>query len=295
MRTTRQLVTMGLLAGALFGTTAAIARDVASSPEPVPPEVSVLGSVTWREGDVRFKVTCGYSHSLRDDPIVYPGQPGAAHLHDFTGNRSVNANVDTYTELTAPGVRTTCNDPGDLAGYWTPDATVNGRPEEVDSMTGYYRRGGKIGTIRPYPDGLKIVAESGLTGWQCDGTPVPKPTPDGCTTNVTMRIEFPDCLAVDPAGKPLTDSADHRSHMAYASGGDGRTVPNVCPSSHPYLVPELQTYVHLGDIPAGATVVLSSGDPNSLHGDFFNGWQTARLSERVATCLNGYQRCDSGG
>ena len=28
---------------------------------------------------------CPYSHSAPDDPIRFPGQPGASHLHDFFG------------------------------------------------------------------------------------------------------------------------------------------------------------------------------------------------------------------
>jgi len=39
----------------------------------------------------QFVLRCPYSHSLPDDPIVFPGQPGASHLHDFFGNKSVNA------------------------------------------------------------------------------------------------------------------------------------------------------------------------------------------------------------
>ena len=38
-----------------------------------------------------FAVACPYSHSLMDDPIVYPGQPGASHMHDFFGNVATDA------------------------------------------------------------------------------------------------------------------------------------------------------------------------------------------------------------
>src|ERR1700686_4028379 len=38
-----------------------------------------------------FHTICGYSHSLRDDPIVHPGLPGASHMHDFGGNNKTNA------------------------------------------------------------------------------------------------------------------------------------------------------------------------------------------------------------
>src|SRR5438105_14850034 len=34
---------------------------------------------------------CPYSHSRMDDPIVFPKQPGASHLHDFFGAMHTNA------------------------------------------------------------------------------------------------------------------------------------------------------------------------------------------------------------
>ena len=42
-------------------------------------------------GDIGWTSVCDYSHSLKDDPIVYPGQPGVSHLHDFYGNTTTNA------------------------------------------------------------------------------------------------------------------------------------------------------------------------------------------------------------
>ena len=62
-------------------------------------------------------VSCTYSHSLNDDPIVFPGQVGASHLHDFTGAKTTNA-FSTFTSLRAGG--TTCAMPGDKSSYWVP-------------------------------------------------------------------------------------------------------------------------------------------------------------------------------
>src|SRR5919197_133805 len=53
----------------------------------------------------QFVVRCPYSHSLMDDPIVFPGQPGASHMHDFFGNESVNA-FSTMASMLAG--QTTC-------------------------------------------------------------------------------------------------------------------------------------------------------------------------------------------
>ena len=39
----------------------------------------------------QFIVTCAFSHTAPDDPIVFPGEPGQSHQHDFFGNRATDA------------------------------------------------------------------------------------------------------------------------------------------------------------------------------------------------------------
>ena len=68
-------------------------------------------------------VSCQYSHSLKDDPIVFPGKPGTSHLHDFVGGASIDA-FSTGTSLRAGG--TTCAMPSDASGYWVPALYENG-------------------------------------------------------------------------------------------------------------------------------------------------------------------------
>lgn len=257
----------------------------------------------------RFKVTCGLSHTQADDPIVYPNQPGVSHLHEFFGNRDTtpeqgtgpeaNAYTTTYAQLQAN--TTTCNDAQDKAGYWSPKLQTTSGPRAAKRITAYYRRGNKHGTIEAYPDGLKIVA-----GWQ-DGQPQPPAdianwhcghqkflAPTG-TCNETggwsMQIRFPDCW--DGVN---TDSADHRSHMAYSSH-DATAEANVCPVTHPVPVPELEVNVNYEpDITNGATILgTSAGGLETIHADFFQGWVRARLLERIETCLNQIQVCASGG
>ena len=41
-----------------------------------------------------FRFLCGPGQVLADDPIVYPGQPGKSHLHQFYGNTTANAYSD---------------------------------------------------------------------------------------------------------------------------------------------------------------------------------------------------------
>src|SRR5258707_8987424 len=66
----------------------------------------------------QFNVNCSYSHTLPDDPIVYPGMPGEATVHDFFGNPNTNA-YSTYDSLNNNKV-TTCDSAADPSSYWVP-------------------------------------------------------------------------------------------------------------------------------------------------------------------------------
>ena len=54
-----------------------------------------------------FRMTCKPSHNAYDDPIVFPGRPGAAHLHTFFGNTRADA-FSTYASLRTTG-ESTCH------------------------------------------------------------------------------------------------------------------------------------------------------------------------------------------
>ena len=41
--------------------------------------------------DRQFVAECTWSHRAADDPIVHPGHPGAAHMHDFFGSEATDA------------------------------------------------------------------------------------------------------------------------------------------------------------------------------------------------------------
>ena len=66
---------------------------------------------------VNFVESCRFSHRSPDDPIVFPGKPGASHDHTFVGNRSTNAS-STFGSLRSSG--TTCMRAADTAAYWVP-------------------------------------------------------------------------------------------------------------------------------------------------------------------------------
>ena len=85
------------------------------TPKPLPPAPPGADTtVTHHE----FQANCTPTHTLPDDPIVYPGQAGASHSHTFMGNRSTNANTTTASLLAANS--TSCTVPQDKSAYWFP-------------------------------------------------------------------------------------------------------------------------------------------------------------------------------
>ena len=191
-------------------------------------------------------VSCTYSHSLSDDPIVFPRLAGASHLHDFAGAITTDA-FSTFNTLVAGG--TTCAMPGDTSAYWVPALYEDGvriLPEARSGNTAillsqdrrscrndstalsprskdyHWQRGGKVPSGKPWTRHrycLQMWARRGRYS-----SPAP---PTQCDSGImVMSLRFPNCWD----GVNL-DSADHRSHMAYP-------VSSRCPASHPVESPE---------------------------------------------------------
>jgi len=245
-----------------------------------------------------FNNICHFSHRAPDDPIVFPGSPGASHSHDFAGNvgtdafstpkslRSDPTNCDHY----APGTRRK----GDRAGYWFPTLSVAGLPVTPSTVTAYYQSGyRKTRKIRPFPARLKMLAgdssgrvdgrRNGINivcanaaGTLVEGTRTVAPT---CApgTPLVGRVRFPDCWD----GR-RNDSGDHKSHMAYSRFRGKKNY--VCPRSHPVLVPQLILEI-IWDTPAGPLTKLASGDISTWHADFMNGWAMRKQTQLVSDCL----------
>jgi hypothetical protein len=214
-----------------------------------------------------FAVRCDFSHRAKDDPIVYPGKPGKAHMHDFFGNRKTNA-YSTYSTLRKGG--TTCTRPEDTAAYWLPTVKWGGTALDSNRAIFYYRAGGKNHkTVKPFPANLKVIArDSDHVTWRCgrvDNGGGQQNPPTRCKNGeLGVRIVFPDCWD----GR-RRDSADHSAHMSYSRSinGDVR-----CPRSHRVPVPSLTMNVTF-DLPRpSGKVYLSSGPASSMHADFFNAW-----------------------
>jgi hypothetical protein len=232
-----------------------------------------------------FATFCPYSHSAPDDPIVFPSQPGASHLHDFFGNKATNA-FSTADSLRSSG-STTCNFV-DTASYWIPALYEDGERIVPDYLAAYYSAGDKYhATIEPFPRGLKmVVKDADATRWYCyngrPDTPMfenPPSCPEG--EHLAMFIAFPDCWD----GKYL-DVPDHRSHMAYA-------VDRYCPSTHPVPVTQLRFFIGYGQAHGGSDVILAPQvNPSLPHADVVNSWNQELLTAAVRECIKADVFCD---
>lgn len=264
---------------------------------------TVVGSAPASAADGspgQFVIRCRYSHTLPDDPIVFPGVPGGSHLHDFFGNTTVDAHSTLDSMLAGP---TTCRVPSDTAGYWAPAVSLNGRQITPPVMRVYYLglRGRDVESI---PPGLEMIggnrnatsaADNPHVRWYCGETASVKtprqPVPYDCTPwaerygfvdGIVAIVDMPSCwngVGLEP------------SDVAYPDE-DG------CPSGFPRALPRISQRIHLGVMspfgPAGGlALTLSSGPYFTMHSDFWNTWQQPRLDQLVAECLNADIRCGS--
>jgi hypothetical protein len=230
----------------------------------------------------RFHVECRFSHSAPDDPIVYPGEPGLSHLHNFFGATTTDAFTEADDLL---GGDTTCATRQDTASYWAPALLEGDRPLEPISSIAYYRAAPGVDPldVEPFPTGLVMIGgdaastspqPTDVVGWSCTVEGRPQVTPPDCRGGVLMQVVFPDCWD----GEHL-DSADHRSHVA-------RSTASGCPADHPVALPQLEFHVNyplpddLGDLR------LASGSLLTGHADFLNAWDPDKLAEEVRYCIH---------
>ncbi len=232
----------------------------------------------------QFLVECLYSHAASDDPIVYPGQPGQSHLHEFFGNTQVDA--FTTIESLASG-ETTCDQPLDKAAYWAPALLRDGQELTPVKSTAYYRPGEAVPatSVQPFPVGLVMIAGNpgasgeqplSIVAWGCGAGIERAVLPPTCAEGRDLRllVTFPDCW--DGAN---LDSHDHHAHVAYSTGG-------TCPQGYAVSIPQLQFSVEYPVWGSTTGLELASGGLTTGHADFMNGWDQAKLTSEVELCLH---------
>lgn len=231
----------------------------------------------------QFVAECDYSHSRPDDPIVFPGESGRSHLHDFFGSRSASADS---TVATLRASTTSCDLNADTASYWSPSLFFDDAQVEPLAAIAYYRAGVDVdpASVTVFPDGLAMIAgdqsatrhqPTEVVGWSCGGSSQRSPEPPLCSKDAPLRLEitFPDCWnGVD------VDVVGHRRHVHYSRDGS-------CPRSHPIVMPQLTfavIYPLWGDV---SSLRLASGAPYTAHADFLNAWDPERLATEVELCV----------
>jgi hypothetical protein len=256
-----------------------------------------------------FRADCKYSHRKADDPIVFPGMPGASHMHSFVGNKAVDAGTtaDDLTRFTA----TTCKPTLDHSAYWVPTLyeAATRQPVETTGFRVYYRsiRTNSTG-IMPIPNGLRMIAgdakkkvptprgaqgqfycafygpgdidgyaRSANGNWPICGNPA----------SLHFMLQFPDCWD----GMHL-DSPNHKDHVAFGTNAG-------CPADHPVRIPALTFDIAYGAKGSKAGYYLSS-DPegksaSSMHGDAFLMWDTGAMNQRVRNCIAQRRTCNNDG
>ncbi|AKS43038.1 DUF1996 domain-containing protein [Wenzhouxiangella marina] len=190
-------------------------------PAPVEPN-------SWR-GILR--INCDFSHAAYDDPLLFPGQPGAAHYHKFYGYTGTDAQLHAealYAPVPEGATVSTCQgNQLNRSAYWIPALLAplydesgarvideDGEPawQVVDAVVGgddvaheifYYSAAvDELHTIVAPPPGLSIIAGTGsansadpqdmaIARWHCQSW---EATDAG---NPDFRPYIPECTAPD--------------------------------------------------------------------------------------------------
>ena len=252
-----------------------------------------------------FRMDCGPGQVLNDDPIVFPGQPGRAHMHGFYGNTGANA-YSTFETLRTTG-DSTCLNPLNRSAYWAPKMIdpVRKLAFRVNHTKLYYKRRPKSdplcslttspnaeGECIPLPSGLRFIfGYDMLTGqtpkgsfyWVCadsNTTKAPDPShkpnlklamalcPVGA--RVAAVLKAPSCW-----DSKYLDTPNHRDHMAYMTRNAAGF--NRCDADHPYVVPgitlmqvwevtpELKASADAGNLVVSSDMKVAGAEPGSTY------------------------------
>lgn len=266
-----------------------------------------------------FRTVCTLSHMAKDDPIVFPGQPGRSHLHTFFGNTGANAN-STAESLRTTGNSTCRGGIANRSAYWVPTLidTKDGTPLVPVDIGTYYKTGYNLpaSLIQPIPEGLRIVAgdptrstPGGKARFKCIGGPNKENDKYGSAigncdvgARLVSEVFFPQCWMGVVDGKPVLDSPDHKSHMSYIVQDQTAPYAKHCPATHPVAIPEITFNVEYlvteKDAPLRWRLASDNYDKSlpggySSHGDWFNGWQKSISDAWVKNCDQAKKDCHS--
>jgi hypothetical protein len=269
-----------------------------------------------------FRISCEFSHFAYDDPLLFPDQPGAAHLHVFWGNTDANA-FSTYESIRDSGSSTCNGQELNRTGYWAPalfDAAGNVRiPERIDI---YYKGYGLAnGRSQTYPERMAMIATdkvheisdsvggaAGEVAFRCTdqwrGFPR-EPAGDtipvcdgskffdeyGVTDNphvvLEMSVKFPQCWNGNDPSNPDNHVLPRIGSWFYSECEERVTFPNM-----EYII---QYKVEVGEDTAGwylssdvdpHTGRLSAAPGSTVHADWWGGWHPEINRMWIDNCVN---------
>ncbi|KAJ3991980.1 hypothetical protein F5050DRAFT_1699958 [Lentinula boryana] len=257
--------------------------------------------------------------SERLDPILSPGAV-SGHTHSVVGGSNFGMNITT--DSLRDSQCTSMPIEQDKSNYWYPHLYFqhkNGSFSALDvGNVMYYlyndAEDGQPNTVQAFPDNFRMIsgdmtlrsynassyAQQAVTflclDFNGDSTKYNMLPPVSCPSGVRAQINFPMCWD----GKNV-DSADHKSHVAFPSGGpDSGTCDD---PAFPVTIPRvfIEGYWSTGEWDAirdtdamnsTQPYVFSYGDPTGYgyHADFYNGWESGILQNVLDKCA-----CTSAG
>lgn len=262
---------------------------------------SPVDEASWRG---IFRINCDFAHSSYNDPIVFPGDENAAHLHRFYGNTDVDHDT-TLATLYQQGESSCQGNLLNLSSYWVPALlapdydeisgqrkldeqgdpawkavpAVVGNDDEAHEVFYYSAGVDDLNSIQPIPAGLRMIAgdnstqpgeeqSSSVVRWHCQSWESDDASNPQFSASIPV-CEEPDRVRLDvffPSCWNGTDldSDDHKSHMAYPENTGGPEGVH-CPDSHPVPVVRVSYHYAYGVKP-------DVSDPESASS---RGWRVA--------------------
>ena len=284
---------------------------------------------TQNSGD--FRIVINPVRIDSDDPIVFPGQKGRAHLHVFFSNTSTNYQSTNASLLNgyASGHGGNIN----RTAYWMPvviDTAINTAKLPFGGIF-YYKSKDGMGYTEPIPQGLKGIAGNPAAASQADlldgvamsclhrsDVPIDAAHPNSFSPpagsigsipaclgryydQLRISVDFSNCLADDGTGKIMLDSPNHHSNWQQG-GGVAPFFANGCGAGFPHKIAHISQNATYKIEPNENTATWRMSSDNyastipggySTHADYWGMWTNYWQNRIVKQCNNSPVDCGS--